>query len=126
MGFNSAFKGLKIVKNPGNGRLNNLNVLVLNVLIKSGVIPLLPYTPSWRGQEQLFHSRTTKKSWTFISRVEGTQIYLMHLLSHFIVSLPLWCNLGPSWPLSVYMQGKDESTYSKWTTHRRMIGWRER
>jgi len=25
MGFNSAFKGLKIVKNPGNGRLNNLN-----------------------------------------------------------------------------------------------------
>jgi len=32
MGFNSTFKGLKIVKNPGNGRLNNLNVLVLNVL----------------------------------------------------------------------------------------------
>jgi len=32
MGFNSAFKGLKIVKNPGNGRLNNLNDLVLNVL----------------------------------------------------------------------------------------------
>jgi len=27
MGFNSAFK------NPGNGRLNNLNDLVLNVLI---------------------------------------------------------------------------------------------
>jgi len=33
MGFNSAFKGLKIVKNPGNGRLNNLNDPVLNVLI---------------------------------------------------------------------------------------------
>ena len=32
MGFNSAFKGLKIVKNPGNGRLNNLNNPVLNVL----------------------------------------------------------------------------------------------
>jgi len=32
MGFNSAFKGLKIVKNPGNGRLNNLNDPVLNVL----------------------------------------------------------------------------------------------
>jgi len=31
MGFNSAFK---IVKNPGNGRLNNLNDPVLNVLIK--------------------------------------------------------------------------------------------
>ena len=29
MGFNSAFK---IVKNPGNGRLNNLNDPVLNVL----------------------------------------------------------------------------------------------
>jgi len=33
MGFNSAFKGLKIVKNPGNGRLNNLNDPFLNVLI---------------------------------------------------------------------------------------------
>jgi len=32
MGFNSAFKGLKTVKNPGNGRLNNLNDPVLNVL----------------------------------------------------------------------------------------------
>jgi len=25
MGFNSAFKGLKLLKTPGNGRLNNLN-----------------------------------------------------------------------------------------------------
>jgi len=25
MGFNSAFKGLKILKTTGNGRLNNLN-----------------------------------------------------------------------------------------------------
>jgi hypothetical protein len=32
MGFNSAFKGSKL-KNPGNGRLNNLNDPVLNVLI---------------------------------------------------------------------------------------------
>jgi len=32
MGFNSAFKGSKIVKNPGNGRLNNLNDPVLIVL----------------------------------------------------------------------------------------------
>jgi len=30
MGFNSAFK---IDKNPGNGRLNNLNDPVLNVLM---------------------------------------------------------------------------------------------
>jgi len=39
MGFNSAFKGLKLLKNPGNGRLNNLNNLndpVLNVLKESG------------------------------------------------------------------------------------------
>jgi hypothetical protein len=34
MGFNSAFKGLKFVKNPGNRRLNNLNDPVLNVLIR--------------------------------------------------------------------------------------------
>jgi len=33
MGFNSAFKGLKLLKIPGNGRLNNLNDPVLNVLI---------------------------------------------------------------------------------------------
>jgi len=34
MGFNSAFKGLKLLKKPGNGRLNNLNDPVLSVLIK--------------------------------------------------------------------------------------------
>jgi len=34
MGFNSAFKGLKLLKKtPGNGCLNNLNDPVLNVLI---------------------------------------------------------------------------------------------
>jgi len=33
MGLNSAFKGLKLLKKtPGNGRLNNLNDPVLNVL----------------------------------------------------------------------------------------------
>jgi len=32
MGFNSVFKELKFVKNPGNERLNNLNDPVLNVL----------------------------------------------------------------------------------------------
>jgi hypothetical protein len=32
MGFNSAFKGLKLLKTPGKGRLNNLNDPVLNVL----------------------------------------------------------------------------------------------
>jgi len=33
MGFNSAFKVLKLLKKkPGNGRLNNLNDPVLNVL----------------------------------------------------------------------------------------------
>jgi hypothetical protein len=32
MGFNSAFNGLKLLKNPGNGRLNILNDPVLNVL----------------------------------------------------------------------------------------------
>ena len=37
MGFNSAFKGLKLLKNPGNGRLNNLNDLVLNVLTKGNL-----------------------------------------------------------------------------------------
>jgi len=33
MGFTWAFKRVKIFKNPGNGRLNNLNDPVLNVLI---------------------------------------------------------------------------------------------
>jgi len=36
MRFNSAFKGLKLLKNPGNGRLNNLNDPVLNVLKQAG------------------------------------------------------------------------------------------
>jgi hypothetical protein len=31
MAFNSGFKGLKIVKNPGNGRSNNLNDPVLTM-----------------------------------------------------------------------------------------------
>ena len=37
MGFNSAFKVLKLLKkkNPGNGRLNNLNDPVLNALTLS-------------------------------------------------------------------------------------------
>jgi hypothetical protein len=34
MGFNSAFKWLKLFKKPGNGRLNSLNDPVLNVLMK--------------------------------------------------------------------------------------------
>ena len=32
MVFNSAFKGLKLLKKTGNGRLNNLNDPILNVL----------------------------------------------------------------------------------------------
>jgi hypothetical protein len=32
MGFNSAFKGLKLLKKTGNGRLNILNDPFLNVL----------------------------------------------------------------------------------------------
>jgi len=32
MGFNSAFKRLKLLKDPGNGHLNNLNDPILNVL----------------------------------------------------------------------------------------------
>jgi len=45
MGFNSAFKGLKLLKTPGNGRLNNLNNLkdpVLNVLREAFVLCVLP------------------------------------------------------------------------------------
>jgi len=33
MGFNSEFKGLKLLKKTGNGRLNNLNGPVLSVLM---------------------------------------------------------------------------------------------
>jgi hypothetical protein len=35
MGFNSAFKGLKLLNTPRNGRLNNLNDPVLNVLTQN-------------------------------------------------------------------------------------------
>ena len=58
MGFNSAFKGLKLLKKPRDGRLNNLNVLkvsrlnnlndpVLNVLIGMRDSPCIrAYAPS--------------------------------------------------------------------------------
>jgi len=41
MGFNSAFKGLKLLKTPGNGRLNNLNDPVLNVLSSVCILALV-------------------------------------------------------------------------------------
>jgi len=41
MGFNSAFKGLKLFKNPGNVSLNNLNILILHVLITNMFLSLL-------------------------------------------------------------------------------------
>ena len=43
MGFNSAFKGLKLFKKPGNGRLNNLNDPVLNVLMCVNLLGLITY-----------------------------------------------------------------------------------
>jgi len=45
MGFNSAFKGLKLLKKTGKGRLNNLNDPVLNVL-KIGPFELMQC--SWK------------------------------------------------------------------------------
>jgi len=45
MEFNSAFKELKLKKKTGNGRLNNLNDPVLNVL-KSGCSFLLSWSLS--------------------------------------------------------------------------------
>ena len=57
MGFNSAFKGLKVVlKKPGNGRLNNLNDPVLNVLKFNNCIPL-----------ELFGCRRTRVKITALS-----------------------------------------------------------
>jgi len=44
VGFNSAFKWVKIVINPGNERLNNLNDPVLNVLT---LLSVCTSTLSW-------------------------------------------------------------------------------
>jgi hypothetical protein len=41
MEFNSAFKGLKLLKTPKNGRLNNLNDPVLNMLISAPLVQAL-------------------------------------------------------------------------------------
>ena len=54
MGFNSAFKGLKLLKKPGNGHLNNLNVLRVQTffnphLIFIHSIPVL-YPLEWPTQ----------------------------------------------------------------------------
>ena len=46
MGFNSAFR-VKIVKNPGNGRLKNLNDPVLNVLIYIVLYILTSFVPTF-------------------------------------------------------------------------------
>jgi len=45
MVFNSAFKGLKLLKTPGNGRLNNLNDPVPSVLSIMTVKPAICRTP---------------------------------------------------------------------------------
>ena len=59
MGFNSAFKGLKIVKNPGNGRLNNLNDTILNVLTYTVVSCIVTLTEQSDG-----HINYTGESWS--------------------------------------------------------------
>ena len=62
MGFNSAFKGLKLLKNPGNGRLNNLNDPVLNVLKEKQedfyLILLRPFLPNTQELLDLLHGRS--------------------------------------------------------------------
>jgi len=57
MGLNSAFKGLKLLKTPGNGRLNNLNDPVFNVLRSSRHAKNLPCQTSQcprKPRSQLF------------------------------------------------------------------------
>jgi len=51
MGFYSAFKGLKLLKPPGNGRLNNLNNLNDPVLIvlRSYPVPSYKIFPPFYG-----------------------------------------------------------------------------
>ena len=44
MGFNSAFKGLTLLKTPGNGRLNNLNDLNRPQCVKE--LKIKPQAPS--------------------------------------------------------------------------------
>ena len=53
---------VKIVKNPGNGRLNNLNDLVLNVLILFFSPVLLPHDSSeWLGHLSPIEDSLTSK-----------------------------------------------------------------
>jgi len=47
MVFNSAFKGLKLFKKTGNGRLNNLNDPVRNVLKRVKEVSVLQYS-NWQ------------------------------------------------------------------------------
>jgi len=69
MGFNSAFKGLKLLKKTaGNGRLNNLNDPVLNVLMKGNL-----------RRKILFLMTQQSSSGTGRLRYQGFMITLRHI-----------------------------------------------
>ena len=72
MGFNSAFKGLKLLKTAGNGRLNNLNDPVLNVLKQ---LPI--YRHRWRPRRRLLMHAAAVRA----LRVAGTIVFAGYILA---------------------------------------------
>ena len=78
MGFNSAFKGLKLLKKPGNGRLNNLNDPFLNVLKKASSVNDYhelqsdPRDPAIRAASKEYISHSEDVGWEFTGNGLGT------------------------------------------------------
>jgi len=66
--WDSAFKVLKLLKNPGNGRLNNLNDPVLNVLIS------LIFLDFWEHLAWFSISYRTQKNYLYTSFILGPVI----------------------------------------------------
>jgi len=82
MGFNSAFKGLKLFKKPGNGRLNNLNDPVLNVL-KPQHGSNAKFKPIFGFQFYMVHQQITGGMRNFEGR-EITNVPPKFYLKHFV------------------------------------------
>jgi len=87
MGFNSAFKGLKLLKKPpGKGRLNTLNDLVLNALNNT------PKKKERRGcVRHVARSKTEDNRYTGWAKSRYTviiyKLYIVYLLlAHLVVA----------------------------------------
>ena len=68
MGFNSALKGLKLLKKTGNGRLNNLNDVVINVLMNEENYVTTGKEKSWSTKIKMHRPTNIHEDVTILDR----------------------------------------------------------